>query len=78
MKLVLSREFEPHECVDGYQVTANWSLDTRKQDVGGTENQSVDVGPHNYSTAGSGKAKFKTKPDKGVKLKYIPKQKTIV
>ncbi|XP_011048736.1 PREDICTED: uncharacterized protein LOC105142683 isoform X2 [Populus euphratica] len=61
-----------------YQVAANHSLDIRKQDVNGSaENQLVDVEAQESSTAGAGKAKCKTKPDKGVKLKYIPKQRSI-
>ncbi|KAJ6410840.1 hypothetical protein OIU84_007573 [Salix udensis] len=61
-----------------YQVAANHSLDIRKQDViGSAENQLVDVEAQESSTAGAGKAKCKTKPDKGVKLKYIPKQRSI-
>ena len=70
MKLALS----PH-----YRVAANHSLDIRKQDVNGSaENHLVDVEAQESSTAGAGKAKCKTKPDKGVKLKYIPKQRTII
>uniref|UniRef100_A0A6M2ELG5 C2H2-type domain-containing protein n=1 Tax=Populus davidiana TaxID=266767 RepID=A0A6M2ELG5_9ROSI len=61
-----------------YRVAANHSLDIRKQDVNGSaENQLVDVEAQESSTAGAGKAKCKTKPDKGVKLKYIPKQRSI-
>jgi hypothetical protein len=61
-----------------YQVTANHSLDIRKQDViGSAENQLVDVEAQESSTAGAAKAKCKTRPDKGVKLKYIPKQRSI-
>ncbi|CAK7337318.1 unnamed protein product [Dovyalis caffra] len=66
VKLALSPE---------YQVAANRSSDIRKQDViGCAENQLVDVEAQESSTTGAGKPKFKTKPDKGVKLKYIPKQ----
>ncbi|KAF9668380.1 hypothetical protein SADUNF_Sadunf15G0122600 [Salix dunnii] len=61
-----------------YQAAANHSLDMRKQDViGSAEYQLVDVEAQESSTAGAGKAKCKTKPDKGVKLKYIPKQRSI-
>ncbi|KAL9338524.1 hypothetical protein Peur_070293 [Populus x canadensis] len=61
-----------------YQVAANHSLDIRKQDViGSAENQLVDVEAQESSTARAAKAKCKTKRDKGVKIKYIPKQRSI-
>lgn len=45
--------------------------------LGNMENQLVDAGAHESSTTGASKAKFRTKPEKGAKLKYIPKQKAV-
>ena len=63
----------------GYQIATNHSSDISKHnDISIAENQSVDVEAQESSTSGADRAKYKTKPDNGVKLKYIPKQRTII
>uniref|UniRef100_A0A6N2KC38 C2H2-type domain-containing protein n=1 Tax=Salix viminalis TaxID=40686 RepID=A0A6N2KC38_SALVM len=63
----------------GNQMATNHSLDISKHnDISSAENQSVDVEAQESSTSGADRAKYKTKPDNGVKLKYIPKQRTII
>ncbi|KAG6754524.1 hypothetical protein POTOM_042565 [Populus tomentosa] len=62
-----------------YQIATNHSSDTSKHnDLSSAENQLVNVEAQEPSTSGAGRAKYKTKPDNGVKLKYIPKQRTII
>jgi hypothetical protein len=62
-----------------YQIATNHSSDTSKHnDISSAENQLVNVEAQESSTSGAGRAKYKTKPDNGVKLKYIPKQRTII
>ncbi|KAI4351707.1 hypothetical protein L6164_006040 [Bauhinia variegata] len=41
-----------------------------------TENQLVNVGFESANAAGAAKFKLRTNPEKGIKIKYIPKQKT--
>uniref|UniRef100_A0A5B7ARF1 C2H2-type domain-containing protein n=1 Tax=Davidia involucrata TaxID=16924 RepID=A0A5B7ARF1_DAVIN len=81
VKLVLSPESEPPGCSnadDDCQV-ADSSSDLDKLSVpGNVENRLANVGALESSTTGTGKAKFRTKPDKGVKIKYIPKQDSYV
>ncbi|XP_020540645.1 uncharacterized protein LOC105648450 isoform X2 [Jatropha curcas] len=81
VKLVLSSDLKSSEGIEIQNdclVSVAQSSDTKKSGfLGNPENQLVDVVVHESSTAGAGKAKFRTKPEKGVKLKYMPKQKTI-
>lgn len=44
--------------------------------LGSAENHLYNVRPLEASNSVAAKAKFRTKPEKGVKLKYIPKQRT--
>ncbi|XP_065869489.1 uncharacterized protein [Euphorbia lathyris] len=81
VRLVLSPDVKTSEC-DGIQndntVVLSHSSDIRKGVlIGNAENQLVDAVVLESSTVGAGKTKFRTKPEKGVKLKYIPKQRTI-
>ncbi|KAJ6417655.1 hypothetical protein OIU84_001107 [Salix udensis] len=63
----------------GNQMATNHSSDISKHnDISSAENQSVDVEAQESSTSVADRAKYKTKPDNGVKLKYIPKQRTII
>ncbi|KAB5532474.1 hypothetical protein DKX38_019144 [Salix brachista] len=63
----------------GNQIATNHSSDISKHnDISSAENESVDVEAQESSTSGADRAKYKTKPDNGVKLKYIPKQRTII
>ncbi|WCJ36672.1 C2H2-like zinc finger protein [Euphorbia peplus] len=71
VRLVLSSEVKASEC-DGIQSTVvlSQSSDIKKGSlIGNGESQLVDAGAFESSTAGAGKAKFRTKPEKGVKLK---------
>lgn len=79
MKLVLSPELKSSADIqNGCLVDVAQSSDMKKCSLhGNVENQLVDVGSHESSTTGASKAKFRIKPEKGVKLKYIPKQRTI-
>lgn len=70
MKLVLSpNDEQPGGCTGS---------DTEKAAILGSTDDIplINGGPHE-SNLGIGRAKFKTKPEKGVKLKYIPKQRTL-
>ncbi|KAJ6358514.1 hypothetical protein OIU76_000262 [Salix suchowensis] len=54
----------------GNQMATNHSSDISKHnDISRAENQSVDVEAQESSTSGADRAKYKTKPDNGVKLK---------
>ncbi|KAF2315600.1 hypothetical protein GH714_040114 [Hevea brasiliensis] len=80
VKLALSPDLKSSECMEIQNeclVDVARSSDTKKCILGNVENQLVGVGVHESSTTGASKAKLRTKPDKGVKLKYIPKQRTI-
>lgn len=45
--------------------------------LGSAENRLGEMGALESSTNGHAKAKFRTKPEKGVKIKYIPKQTSV-
>ena len=48
----------------------------RRRILGDAENRLVNVENLGSPTAGAVKAKFRAKPEKGVKIKYIPKRRT--
>ncbi|KAF8380224.1 hypothetical protein HHK36_027706 [Tetracentron sinense] len=80
VKLVLSLESEPPGCTENIQndaqVAAPLSSDFYKRSIlGSAENRLANVGCLEPSVAS--KAKFRAKPEKGCKLKYIPKQRNI-
>ncbi|KAF2320432.1 hypothetical protein GH714_027498 [Hevea brasiliensis] len=81
VKLVLCPDLESSECMEiknDCLIGVAGSSDIKKCGLlGNVENQLVDVGVHESSITGASKAKIRTKSEKGVKLKYIPKQKTI-
>lgn len=73
--------FEPPGSIgvqnDGKEAAVPSSLDIKKHNIlCNAENQLVDVSARKSSTgAAAGKARFKTKPEKNAKLKYIPKHR---
>ncbi|XP_050224225.1 uncharacterized protein LOC126673938 isoform X2 [Mercurialis annua] len=75
--LVLSPDSEYVEIQSDCLVDIDQSSDIKNRSLLGnnTENQSVDAGTLESSASNGGKGKFRTKPEKGVKLKYIPKQR---
>ncbi|KAF8412251.1 hypothetical protein HHK36_000211 [Tetracentron sinense] len=82
LKLVLSLESEPPGCLEkiqnDVQVAAPWPLDPGKCSIlSNAENRLANVGLLEPSTTGASKAKFRAKPEKSCKLKYMPKQRNI-
>ncbi|XP_057952845.1 uncharacterized protein LOC131146964 isoform X2 [Malania oleifera] len=82
VKLVLSPESEPPGCPDvqnDCQVEAPSSSNFVKRSIlGSAENRLANGVTFEPSSAtGAAKAKIRTKPEKGVKLKYIPKQRAL-
>ncbi|XP_015571328.1 uncharacterized protein LOC8280997 isoform X2 [Ricinus communis] len=79
VKLVLSPELECMEIENNYLVDIGESSEIKKCNlIGNAENQFIEVGMHESSTSGAAKGRFKTRLEKSVKLKYIPKQKTVI
>lgn len=80
VKLVLAPESEPPGCPDAendYQVVIPSSDDHGRHDLGNAENLLDSTVALESMTTGTVKAKFRTKPEKGIKIKYIPKQKRL-
>lgn len=80
VKLVLAPESEPPGCPDAendYQVVIPSSDDHGRHVLGNAENLLDSTVALESMTTGTVKAKFRTKPEKGVKIKYIPKQKRL-
>lgn len=83
MTLVLSPEPECQGC-DAPQTdrpvsaSASKASDIEERSIlGSAENRMVDTRALESSTNGPAKAKFRTKPEKGVKIKYIAKQRSV-
>ncbi|GMP70274.1 hypothetical protein CsSME_00029198 [Camellia sinensis var. sinensis] len=80
VKLVLAPESEPPGCPDtenDYQVVIPSSDDHGRHVLGNAENLLDSTVALESMTTGTVKAKFRTKPEKGIKIKYIPKQKQL-
>lgn len=84
VKLVLTPEpGYPNDGQNEYQVGAGGqaaaSSDLQEHNIlGNAENRLAMVETLESSTTGIAKPnKFRTKPDKGVKIKYIPRQRTV-
>lgn len=80
VKLVLAPESEPPGCPDtenDYQVVIPSSDDHGCHVLGNAENLLDSTVALESMTTGTVKAKFRTKPEKGIKIKYIPKQKRL-
>lgn len=74
VKLVLSAEPEPLGCPESQiDISALAALAAYSEEID-FENQQLDAG-HFSSTGRNVKAKNRTNSEKGVKIKYIPKQK---
>ncbi|KAK6936825.1 hypothetical protein RJ641_033855 [Dillenia turbinata] len=65
VKLVLTPDCESPGCLQKGSVLVN------------AENRLANLGNQDQLAAGTTKTKYRTKPEKGVKLKYIPKQRTV-
>lgn len=78
VKLVLSPDSEPPKCPEMENVSelvVSQSSNLHKRSIlGSTENRLVNAGAFESSTTRIVKEKYRTKPEKGVKKKYIPKQ----
>ncbi|XP_061999928.1 uncharacterized protein LOC133717261 isoform X1 [Rosa rugosa] len=79
VELVLFQGSEPPRCPDSdNEVAAIHSLRFRRSILGNAENRLVNVEALESPIAGAGKVKYRSKkPEKGVKIKYIPKQNTV-
>ncbi|XP_059667108.1 uncharacterized protein LOC132312662 isoform X2 [Cornus florida] len=80
VKLVLSPESEPPGCPnnhDDIQVVASSSSDRKGKIPDNAENRVADAGDLEYLTTGTTKFECRLKPEKGIKIKYIPKQRTV-
>lgn len=79
MKLVLSAESEPPGCPDNGNdgEVVKTSSDHRRSILGNAENVVANVGPFESKATDAVKAKFRIKPEKGVTIKYIPKQRAV-
>lgn len=79
MKLVLSAESEPLGCPDTGNdgEVVKTSSDHRRSILGNAENVLANVGPFESKATDAVKAKFRIKPEKGVTIKYIPKQRAV-
>ena len=78
MKLVLSTNPEPsgsREILEFEQATGHSSNVEGHNILASTENRLVNTGLES-ATSGAAKSRLRTKPEKGIKTKYIPKQKT--
>lgn len=78
VKLVLSPDSEPPRCPEmenDSELVASQSSNLHKRSVlGSAENRLVNAGAFDSSITRSVKEKYRAKPEKGVKKKYIPKQ----
>lgn len=79
MKLVLSSASEPPGCPEienDSEVVASQPSNFHKRSIlGNADNLLVNAGAYESSTTRNVKDKYRTKPEKGVKKKYIPKQR---
>ncbi|KAJ4952211.1 hypothetical protein NE237_029043 [Protea cynaroides] len=79
VKLVLCSENEPPGCLDNHDdvlASSQFPSDSCKRSIlGNAENWLVGVGTLDPCTTGAAKSKFGGKPDKGCRLKYIPKKR---
>ena len=78
VKLVLSPDSEPPGCPEmenDSELVASQSSNLHKRSIlGSAENRLVNAGAFDSSITRSVKEKYRAKPEKGVKKKYIPKQ----
>lgn len=80
MTLLLSPEPECHGYHDSLNDRPVGASTTKESDIeersilGNAENRLGNMGALESSTNRHAKAKFRAKPEKGVKIKYIPKQ----
>ncbi|XP_050385416.1 uncharacterized protein LOC126801956 [Argentina anserina] len=79
VELVLSQGSESPSCPDSdSEVAVTHSLRFKRSILRNAENRLVNVEVVESPVAGAGKVKYRSKkPEKGVKIKYIPKQNTI-
>ncbi|XP_058205945.1 uncharacterized protein LOC131319613 isoform X1 [Rhododendron vialii] len=79
VKLVLSAESEPPGCPDSGNdgEVVKTSSDHRRSILGNAENVLANVGPFESKATNAVKAKIRIKPEKGVTIKYIPKQRAV-
>ncbi|VVA11137.1 PREDICTED: C2H2 zinc finger [Prunus dulcis] len=80
VELVLLQDSEPPRCPDNQndgEVESSHSLKFKRSILGNAENRLVNVEGLEVPTAGAAKVKYRTKPEKGLKIKYIPKQSTV-
>ncbi|XP_038683854.1 uncharacterized protein LOC119984123 isoform X2 [Tripterygium wilfordii] len=82
VKLVLDPDFGHSECTEEVQnyceVAASQASEVNRHSVlGNVENGLVNVGALDSAAPGPTKVKSRTKPEKGVKMMYIPKQRGI-
>lgn len=79
VQLVLGSDLEPSDCTDiqtdSEEAVSQSSKIHKRSIVGNEENRLVNVDTIESLIPGPAKARFRTKPEKGVKI-YIPKQKT--
>ncbi|XP_024029209.1 uncharacterized protein LOC21389944 isoform X2 [Morus notabilis] len=79
VKLVLTPDSEPadfSEIENHNREITSQSLKFHKRSIlGDAENRLLNVQSVGSTTGGAAKAKFRTKTDKGMKIKYIPKQR---
>lgn len=78
--MVLSPDSEPSDASEtqtNYGEAVSQSSKVHKRSIlGNAENRLVNVETLESPTAGATEVKFRTKPEKGVKIKYVPKQRT--
>ncbi|KAK9914279.1 hypothetical protein M0R45_038065 [Rubus argutus] len=79
VQLVLFQDSEPPRCPDSdCEVAVTHSLRFKRSILGNAENRLVNVEAIASPIAGATKVKYRSKkPEKGVKIKYIPKQNTV-
>ncbi|KAI5347071.1 hypothetical protein L3X38_014950 [Prunus dulcis] len=80
VELVLLQDSDPPRCPDNQndgEVESSHSLKFKRSILGNAENRLVNVEGLEVPTAGAAKVKYRTKPEKGLKIKYIPKQSTV-
>lgn len=79
VQLVLFQDSEPPRCPDSdCEVAVTHSLRFKRSILGNAENRLVNVEAIESPIAVATKVKYRSKkPEKGVKIKYIPKQNTV-
>ncbi|KAF3432964.1 hypothetical protein FNV43_RR24066 [Rhamnella rubrinervis] len=74
--LVLSPDSIDGPETDNEEAVSQSSKVHKRSILGNAENRLVNVETLDSPTAGAAKVKYRTKPEKNVKIKYIPKQRT--